>query len=226
LGKNYQKSIIDLPSNVISITFANDNIFYGSIDYLHDNVQEIILSDHYNEIINRLPGSLITLVLGKNYSYKIYEFPVNLNYLDIGENYTDSLDNLPKNLETLIIGGKFNNFIKYPENLKYLIIKENSSFAMGLDNLPNSLIYFSLQNNYNLPISKLSDSIICLNLGNYYSGNIFNFSSKLKKIILSSDFNYDFKTLPDSVEIMEINKNYRYLDFIIYKFPKIKVIIK
>ena len=101
----------------------------------------------YNEVINRLPSSLKILVLGKSFSYKINEFPENLNYLDIGDSYTDSLDNLPKNLETLIIGGKFNNFIKYPENLKYFIIKENSSFNMSFDNLPNSLIYFSLQNN-------------------------------------------------------------------------------
>lgn len=226
LGKNFQKSIIDLPSNINSIIFANDNIFYGSLDYLHDNVQELILSDNYNEIINRLPGSLKTLILGKSYSYKINEFPSCLIYLDIGDNYTDSLDNLPKSLETLIVGGRFNNFIKYPETLKYLIIKENSSLATTFDNLPNSLIYFSLQNNYNLPISKLSDSIMCLSLGKYYNGNILNFPSKLKKIILSNGFEYDFKMLPDSVEIMELNKNYRYLDFLIYKFPKVKVVIK
>ena len=51
LGKNYNKSLNNLPLNVKSIMFANDNIFYGSIDYLHSNIEEIILGDYYNTII-------------------------------------------------------------------------------------------------------------------------------------------------------------------------------
>jgi len=226
LGKNFHKSIIDIPSNIKSIIFANDSIFLNSLDYLHNYIQELILGDNYNLIINKLPNNLKILILGKNFSSKINIFPNNLVYLDIGESYANSLDNLPESLETLIIGGKFNDFIKYTSNLKHLIIKNNCIFNKELENLPSSLLYLSIQNNYTIPITNLVDSILCLSLGDYYYGCINNFPPRLQKIILSENFFYDFKTLPESLEIIEAYRNYKYIDILIYKFPKIKIEIK
>ena len=226
LGKNFQKSIVDIPSTIRSITFANDSIFFNLLDYLHNELRELILGDEYNLVITKFPYNLNTLVLGKNYGQRINIFPNNLKYLDIGESYTEPLDNLPESLETLIIGGKFNNFIKYPSNLKYLIIKKNSLFNKELENLPSTLIYLSIQNNYIFPINKLNDSILCLSLGDYYNGTINNFPLNLHKLILSENFNYDFMYLPPSIEIIETTQNYKHINSLIYRFPNIKVIIK
>ena len=225
LGKNFQKSITDIPSSIKSIVFANDSIFFNSLDYLHNELNELILGDEYNLQINKLPYGLKTLVLGKHYYLKISVFPNNLSYLDIGESYQDSLDNLPESLETLVIGGKFNNFIKYPNNLKHFIIKNNCIFNKELDNLPN-LIYLSIQNDYRFPMNNLVDSILCLSLGDFYNGNINKFPPKLQKLILSDNFNYNFNNFPQSLEIIEVSKNYKHIDSIIYKFPKIKLIIR
>jgi len=43
LGKNFQKSIIDIPSTIKSIVFANDSIFFNLLDYLHEDLKELIL---------------------------------------------------------------------------------------------------------------------------------------------------------------------------------------
>ena len=225
LGRNFQKSIIDIPSSVKSIIFANDNLFIGSLDYLHNDLEELVIGDHYNIPINKLPYNLKTLVLGRNFDTKIYCFNQNLKYLDIGKSYTHSLNNLPDNIETLIIGGKYNAQILYPSNLKHFIISEDSEFMLELKDFPNSLVYLSIQNNYTQQILNLPESLLCLVLGDYYNGNITRFPNNLKKIKLTVNFNYDFTYLPDSLEIIELYSQYKYIDFLIYKFPNIKLIV-
>jgi len=225
LGRNFQKSIIDISSSVKSIIFANDSLFIGSLDYLHNDLEELVIGDNYNIPINKLPYNLETLVLGRNFDPKIFSFSQNLKYLDIGKSYTHSLNNLPDNLETLIIGGKYNSQIIYPNNLKHFIISEDSEFTLELKDLPNSLVYLSIQNNYTQQISNLPESLLCLVLGDYYNGNITRFPNNLKKIKLTVNFNYDFIYLPSSLEIIELYSQYKYIDFLIYKFPNIRLIV-
>ncbi len=225
LGKNFQKSLIDIPSSIKSIIFADDSLFIGSFDYLHNDLEELVIGDNYNLTINKLPNNLKILVLGKKFESKILNYPPKLKYLDIGNSYTYSLNNLPNDLETLIINGKYNSQIIYPIGLRHFIILKDSEFNLELKDLPNSLVYLSIQNNYTLVISSLPDSIICLELGNNYKGNIQKFSNNLKKIKLCEDFNYDFTHLPETLEIVELNNKYKYIDFLIYKFPHIKLII-
>ena len=226
LGRNFKKSVIDIPISITSIIFANDSIYSNSIDYLHNNVKELILGDNYNITINKLPNSLLNLVLGKNYCLKIKEFSQGLTYLDIGDSYYEPLDNLPDNLNTLVIGGIFNNFIRYPNNLKHFTIRSSSLFDRELDNLPKSLIYLSIQNYYSNTIKNMPNTILCLSLGDHYNGFIYNFSNNLKKIILSKNFSHDFINLPDSLEIIELEQSYKFIDFLKFKFPKIKLIIR
>lgn len=222
LGKYFQKSLTNIPSNVKSICFANDSLFYNYLDYLHDDVEELILGDDYNVSINKLPLGLKILILGTGYNFKINAFP-NLMYLDIGESYSYSLDNLPLSLETLVVGGEFNNYIKFPEQLKHFVIKKNCMFGKELDNLPNSLVFLSIQNNYTLPLTKLPDSITCISLGDHYNGNISNFSSKLLKVILSDGFEWDLSKFPKTIEVFEISKKFKHIDSIVQMFPNIKI---
>lgn len=225
LGKKFQKSIIDIPTSIKSIIFANDSLFMGSFDYLHNDLEELVIGDNYDVCINKLPFNLQILILGKKFNSKIFNFPPNLKYLYIGKSYTYELDNLPNNLETLIIDGVYKTNILYPNNLKHFIISTDSEFDMELKNLPNTLVYLSIQNNYTHQISNLPESIICLELGDYYNGNIAQFPKKIKKIKFSNNFKYDFTYLPESLEIIELFSSYAYMDFIIYKFPNIKLLI-
>jgi len=128
LGKNFQKSLIDIPSSVKIIIFANDSLFVGSLDYLHNDLEELVIGDNYNLTINKLPYNLKNLVLGKKFESKIFNFPPKLKYLDIGKSYTHSLNNLPNELETLVINGKYNSQILYPSNLKHFVILKDSEF--------------------------------------------------------------------------------------------------
>ena len=225
LGKNFQKSLIDIPSSVKSIVFANDSIFSGSFDYLPNDLEELVIGDNYDININKLPHNLKNLVLGKKFSSKIYNFSLGLKYLDIGKSYTYNLDNLPETLETLIIGGKFNGKIIYPDKLKHFIISPDSEYNADLKDLPKSLIYLSIQNNYMFQISNLPENLFCIELGEFYNGNIIKFPKNLKKIKLCKDFIFDFTYLPESVEIIELYTEYKYIDFLIYKFPNIKLIV-
>ena len=225
LGKNFQKSLIDIPSSVKSIIFANDSVFTGSFDYLHNDLEELVISDNYDININKLPHNLINLVLGKKFSSKIHNFSSKLKYLDIGKSYINNLDNLPETLETLVIGGKFNGKIIYPDKLKHFIISADSEYNSELKDLPKSLIYLSIQNNYVFQILNLPENLFCIELGEFYNGNIIKFPKNLKKIKLCRDFIFDFTFIPESVEIIELYSEYKYIDFLIYKFPNIKLIV-
>jgi hypothetical protein len=225
LGTKFQKSLIDIPSSIKSIIFANDSLFVGSFDYLHNELEELIIGDGYDQSINKLPNNLKILILGKKFNSKIKNFPNDLKYLYIGESYIDYLDNLPDNLETLVINGKYDATISYPTELKHFIIMKDSKFTMELKDLPSTLVYLSIQNNYTRQILNLPESLVCIELGDYYDGNIKKFPSKIKKIKLSKNFKYDFTHLPESLETIELSSNYEYIDFLIYKFPNVKILI-
>ena len=224
LGKYFQKSLTNIPSHVKSICFANDSIFYNYLDYLHDDVEELILGDNYDTVITKLPSNLKTLVLGCGYNLKINAFG-NLKYLDIGNSYTYSLDNLPNSLRTLVIGGEFNNYIKFPDELENFIIKKDCAYNRTLNDLPKSLIYLSIKNNYTQPIIKLPDSINVLEIG---GGYVQSFPPNLVKIILSDINNFDWTTIKllNTIKIIEISKNNIYMDKIMEMYPHAKIIIK
>ena len=223
LGKNFNNPLDNIPYSIISIIFSTDSIFNNSLDYLHNYISEIILPDNYDRKITKFPKSLKTLVLGNNYKYKLI-FPDNLIYLSIGRKYIHPLNNLPKTLETLFIDGVYNEEIVFPEKLKHLTLLEKSVYNKKLVNLPDSLLYLSILNEYDLEVDDI-DSILCLSLGNYYNGNII-LPKNLKKLKLSQHFSYKFESLPISLETIEVYSNYLYLYDLKYKYKKIKLIIK
>ena len=74
-------------------------------------------------------------------------------------------------------------------------------------------------------ILNLPENLFCIELGEFYNGNIIKFPKNLKKIKLCRDFIFDFTFIPESVEIIELYSEYKYIDFLIYKFPNIKLIV-
>lgn len=223
LGKKFNKSLEHLPETLESIIFVPESEYYYPLNFLNNNIKELILGDSYDTKIKKFPFHLEKLRLSSDYIYEIDEFPPNLKYLDIGSSYNYPLINLPPCLETLIIDGKFNQLINYPFELKHLVFKPKSEFAHELLNLPPKLIYLEITHNYFLPIHKLSENIKCLSLGDYYSGQISSLPKNLIKLKFSRGFKYFFSEIPEGVRVIELYSNYIYIDELINKYHEIEL---
>ena len=218
IGKSYTLLLDNLPSTINSLIFTDDAEYYSSLDYLPLSLENLVLGDQYNYKISKFPN-LKKLVFGNNYSHSIDNFPDTLLYLDIGESYNITLNNLPETLETLIIGGCYNNIINFPSSLINFIIKENCDYIQDLENLPDTVVFLAILNNYYISIEKLNKKIVYIELGDYYNGEITCWPDSLKKLKLSKNNKYDFIELPDSLLIIEVYRDYVYLQELINRYP-------
>src|SRR5207245_621169 len=91
------------------------------------NITHIKFTSLFNQPIDNLPDSLISLIFGNSFNQPIDNLPNSLQYLTFGCNFRYSFKILPKNLTHLTLGCC------------------NDSYEL-LDYLPNSLIYLHLNN--------------------------------------------------------------------------------
>lgn len=143
-GKEYNKPLNNLPTQLEILLFHSDSnfnqpinnlpnglkiiylpsIFSQSLDYLPESLEIIEFYDYsnYNLEINNLPTNLKKISLGKKFSQTLDNLPINLKNLKIGKNFTHSIDNLPDSITELSICSKNIIVNKLPKSLKKLNI--------------------------------------------------------------------------------------------------------
>jgi hypothetical protein len=177
-----------IPEKILSlyiVTDDNQNYFDEAIDFIVKNEIESVYitgyinnSDNTYNFINKLPScvkyisSRIKGNVKNNVSFD--NLPIDLLYLDLGFSYNISLDMLPLNLKYLSLGYCYNKPLdNLPNGLEILIIE--GIYNHTLDNLPDSITYLGLDlKNFDLPITKLPNSLVHLNITIPYNNDFTN----------------------------------------------------
>ena len=105
---------VNLPFSVQFLELDCNNI--NIIDYLSDNVEELVLG--YNNILelNDLPSSIKKLVIkNEDYNQELNCLPNNLEYLKLPSAYDKEIKNYPKQLKKI----KCSKDYKYIDEVKY-----------------------------------------------------------------------------------------------------------
>jgi len=183
------------------------------------NLTHLKLSDYFNQELNLENNINLThLELGR-FTTNVISVPNSLIYLSINHIYNKYIDiskikhlklnvnNIPlmNILEILELDEKFVlELINLPNSIKQVIFSLDSQYDESLDNLPNSVEYLKLPQDYLLKIKK--------------------FPKNLKKIVCVEDYEYidDFKNY--EVETYEYTEFYQN-DYYDRMFPDDGIII-
>ena len=199
INSSFNKSIDNLPSNLLSLSFINSS-FNKSVDNLPKKLVTLALQGDFNKPINYLPKTLKELIIVGKFNQNIKELKAlkKLKVLLLKGNFNHSINDLPENLETLNIEGDFNmsnvNLISL-QKLKSLSII--GQFNNSLDLLPENLKGLRLKGDFDHTLNHLPQSLESLNIEGVFNKqlNILPDSLKLLRIV-SMYFNHPLKNLP------------------------------
>ncbi len=159
---------LDMISKFRKVCFGYS--FNKPITNLPSNVEELHLSESYNQSVDNLCKPVINLCCVFNFLCTW-----NLKYY---------------NLKILVISGKFNQSIdKLPDSIEHLILI--GSFNQPINKLPNKLSYLKIVGPFNQPIKsfpKYLDKIIITNKDYEYSLN--HLPEGISNIKVSSHYKY------------------------------------
>lgn len=217
----------------------NNDVWYGSLDNLPDNITHLELPYYYNEPIKKLPKNLKVLILG-DYFNQILElpesleeficskfsrfnqaiiYPPNTKIIKLGMYFNKNIDNLPFSLENLVIDSKFFNhsISNLPFNLKQLTIKnlKNINNNINFDYLPISLIdlFISYEIPTNISVNNLPSNLKKLELFNVIMQKDYEFlnlPNSLEQLIITSMHNVNLINLPTTLKLLSISAIYQF----------------
>ena len=191
----FNSPVNNLPSNLTHIYFGD--CFSQPVDSLPSKLTHLSFGFAFNKYVWNLPSNLIILIFGNNFNKPISNLPSQITHLILGYNFSQPVDNLPPKLTHLMFGREFNHPVSnLPIQLTHLIFGEN--FSQSVDYLPSSLIYLSFGAYFNYPVNNLPQNL------------------KIIKFSEHSQYNFDLNCLPNSVELLQLPRNY---DKYIEKIP-------
>lgn len=166
-------------------------IFGHNFNYpvnLHEGLILLIFGSKFNQPIDNLPSSLMHLEFSCSFNQPINKLPTSLKFLRFIESFNQPI-NLPPGLTHLTFDCRFDRPVILPDGLEYLCIS-NDDNSDTLDNLPSSITE--------------------LELGYYIKSELNNLPNGIKKIKFFESCQYDkeLNCLPDSVEIIELDRHY------------------
>jgi len=231
LGQDFNNTITftaDVKKITFSYPFNQDVIF-------PETTEEIIFGECFNQYLNFYPQSLKILTFGDNYNQSLNNLPKNLKSLTLGKNFTYQL-NIPPSVHTLTFHPESFKTFKVPGFIKELSI----NYDGPLPPLPN-LLKLRLLGEYNWELINLPDTLIFLELGDNFNKDIMPLEElpSLKTLILGNKFNREVN-IPHSLELLKLGqwfnrdldlRNYAIVNVVtskhyrkqLFLFPKIRV---
>lgn len=180
--------------------------FNFDINYLPDCLDMIILSSKFNSYINLDNLTRLKyLIFGYEYNKQTKFVSMNnLTHLGFGYCFNFPLEiEYLKNLTHLKLSEKYNQAIKFPDNLIYLYI----GYGFNIDiNIPYSIkIIHTNSSNYSI-IDYLPNTIEKIIIGVDFDVELNNLPNQIKKLQFeyTSDYSKKLVNLPDSIESIEI----------------------
>lgn len=167
-GFNFNQNVKNkFPSNIISIQFGHN--FNKSIDNLTivdeiDTIQEIILSEKFNQPVNNLSPNIKKISFGFEFNNDVSNLPNKLEYIKFGYDFNSNVDYLPSSLIYVIFGNSFNQTI---------------------DNLPSSIKYIELSKDFSKQINAIPFNLEKIKFDKYYYDNN---KEHLDNILVSKEF--------------------------------------
>jgi hypothetical protein len=166
---------------------------YKTIDFhtIPDYVEELELSDNFNDIIKYIPPGIKKLKFGSSFNKKIEQnvIPDTMEEMEFGYSYNYTISKYPSNLKVLIFGRNFSsNLTNLPSELMRLELGEK--FQAKLTNLPKKLkiIKFNELGEFKDDL-KLPENLEILCLSSNYKGKLLNVPKSLRQIKFSTNSN-------------------------------------
>lgn len=166
---------------------------YKTIDFhtIPDYVEELELSDNFNDIIKYIPPGIKKLKFGSSFNKKIKQnvIPDTVEEIEFGYSYNYTMSKYPSNLKVLIFGRNFSsNLTNLPSELMRLELGEK--FQAKLTNLPEKLkiIKFNELGEFKDDL-KLPENLEILCLSSNYKGKLLNIPKSLRQIKFSANSN-------------------------------------
>lgn len=235
-GSNFSQSIEHLllgAKNLKKLIFGYkfDCFLNSSLDPLA-NLQLLKFGLEYNKPLgNSLVNlvNLVTLEFGAYFNKPLdnsLNNLINLKNLKFGvgfdQDISNSLDNLI-NLKNLGFGFHFNHSISIELDKLFNLEKLSLDFYFTQQTIiPPNVKYLELNCNNEFIMNNLSEPIKELSFGCLFNLPLDNLPNNIEKILFPIEvtrcyFNHELNCLPDSVEIIQLHKNYNKK---ISKFPK------
>ncbi|KYQ89643.1 hypothetical protein DLAC_09609 [Tieghemostelium lacteum] len=190
---------------------------------LPQTLKTLIFGSAFNQSIEIgvLPQSLKSLKFGNTFNQPILpnSLPESLEDLELGYHFNQPLlpNTLPKNLQKLVFIYQFNQPLEVgvlPETLKELKLPNHFNQPLLPNVLPKSLKRLEFQHSYNQPLSVgvLPDSLETISFSKQFNQPISGegiLPSKLLNLRLGVEFQQDITSLPSTLRLLLLRKEYK-----------------
>lgn len=185
-----------LPLNIETIIFDNESNFNQNIENLSHNLKKIIFGYKFNKSLNFLPHGIeeIKFTSTSDFNQELNDLPQSLKKITLGSNFTHLLHCLPNKLEYL---------------------KISSLYSHKLTKLPEKLKYLYFED--------IQNNIFPEIFFEPYEFNIF-LPNNLIEINFPDNYHKPINKIPNSLEILYINTNYKHLNELKKEHQNIKII--
>lgn len=229
----FNENVDYLPQNILEIKFGE--LFTQSIDYLPDHVKIITFGNKFNKYIDYLPNTITHIYFGNDYNHDLRRLPMELEYIKFGKSFNKQMFNISESLKTIVFGDNFNqkidrywwkdisrtthitfgiafnqNIDDLPNSITHIIFPFNEcKFNKDIINIPKSLKYLHLANNFNSFILAKLSTLEYLRIGeNCCSYLIFdNDDNELKELYIDTMHIYNFEIFPQKIEHLRLSNS-------------------
>lgn len=205
LGRKFNLDISLIPENISTIIFDPDSLFDQEIKDLNVNVKKIIFGNNFNKRLEYLPDGIEELEFRQEsiFNSDLSNLPNSIKKITLGYNYSLPINCLPSGLEYLKICSLYKQEIKvFPKNLKYLF-------------------YYTFNDNrYSFP-----DIYNNSEINDLFNFSLLNFPQNLIEIRYPENYQYLIEKLPESIKIIHISKNYKFIQELKNNYPYTKIYI-
>lgn len=210
-NNHFTQYVDDLPSTLLKLTLYSGFID-KSIDHLLPNLVELLLDYTFNRRIDLLPNSLTKLefVIHGQFNQPVDHLPSSLLTLILPESFNQPIDHLPQSLQTLSLGRHFNQPVdQLPSYLQILILGD--TFNHPIDHLPPGLLTLELGDSFDQPLHLLPHTITDLRVASkYFNQSVDHLPQALKTLQIGDDvssdsvFNQPINNLPKGLLNLKI----------------------
>lgn len=206
-GIAFDSDISAIPPNITTIIFDTRSRFNQEIKDISFNIKKIIFGFSFNKNLDYLPDSIeeIEFYYDSTFNSNLSNLPNSLKKLTLGHRFSQSINSLPSELEYLKLSSCYNQEIKiFPQKLKCLYFYNNK---------PSE--YFD----HDIRANNFNNKLI-----NFYNWDLINLPNNLIEIKYPEEYKFPIKKIPDSLKIINIHADYKYLTKLQQNYPSVKII--
>lgn len=176
--------------------------FYNSLKYIKYNDNKDMIPKHIKNLeIGRNPFYKSTFGCPCTYYYRFFSpinnLPTHIIKLEIISSCDSNINNLPKNILKIRLA----TLDTRPNNLSTIQhLNLSGKFNSKINNLPNSIEFLKLSKFFNIPCNNLPTKIKILIFDNQFKKNNYKEQE-------FCNFNFDF--LPEGLEILKLNSQFK-----------------